>query len=103
MAKRKINKAEKVRDYQIAHPAAPPKQVAEALKEFGITPNYVSTIKNKMKLGKRRRRAAVGETFANGSAEAIVSAARFIKSCGGLEEAREAFRLAEQVVTAVQP
>ena len=102
MAKRKVNKAEKVREYQGAHPDAQPKEVADALKQFGVTPNYVSTIKNKMKLGKRRRRAAVGESSANGSVEAIVSAAKFIKSCGGLEEAREAFRLAERVVSAVQ-
>jgi hypothetical protein len=108
MAKRQINKAEMVRNYQTAHPDARPTAVASALKEYGVTPNYVSAIKNKMKVNaggqrrSRRGRTAVSETAINGSVEAIVSAAKFIKSCGGLAQAREAFRLAERVVAAVQ-
>ena len=92
MATRKVNKSAEVRQYITDHPDAGPTEIANALKKLNITPNFVSNVKLKMKTKNGKK---------PGDFESLVAAAEFIKSCGGVDNAKEALRVAEQVVSAV--
>ncbi len=93
VAKRKINKTQLVRDYFDQHPDAGPSEVAEALKKHRISPAYVSNIKFKIRHGINGSGASNGGS----SPEAVLAAARFIRICGGLDNARKALRAAGEV------
>ena len=102
---KKINKSAEVRTYLAANPGVGPKEVAKALSKLGISAAYVSTIKSKMKsqsatkvVGAKRGRPAKA-TSANDLAP-VVAAASFIKQCGGVDAAKNAFRTAEQILAA---
>lgn len=92
---RKVNKSAEVRQYITDNPEAGPTEIAQALKRLNITPNFVSNVKLKMKSknGKGKKAADFGS---------LVAAAQFIKSCGGVDNAKEALRVAEEVVSAVE-
>ena len=109
MAKRKINKSQKVRDYLTAHPDVGPKKVAQALKQYGITPGFVSNVKVKMKKiqegnGKpnKRGRPAGSTKTADACIDSVIAAATFIGTCGSIEEARRALQVAEEIVSAAR-
>jgi hypothetical protein len=110
MAKRKINKSEKVRDYLAEHPDAGPTDVANALKRYGISVALVSAIKSKGKTaGRKRRKAKVTKTRSvrgrkapatrTGRAEPVIAAAELIRACGGLDEANAALDAAGRVAS----
>ena len=97
MAKQsKINKTELIREYMAQHPEDGPSAVAKALEKYKISAAYVSNIKMKLKGG-----GILGRGVPNGSAEAVVAAAEFIKMCGGVDQAKAAIRAAEKVVAAL--
>ncbi len=95
MAKRKVNKTAMIRDYMAKHPNAGPSEVAEALRALKISVAYVSNVKTNLKKLTRQRpstRTAYASSEGN-----VIAAAEFIKSCGGLDEAIEAFKIAQKV------
>lgn len=99
MAKRKVNKTALVREYMAKHPDAGPSEVANALKAYKIPAGYVSNIKMKLKKGsgksaRRRRAGSAGDN--------VVAAAAFIKSCGGVDEARRSIEIAQEVARALE-
>ncbi len=107
MAKRiKVNKTVLVQDYLAKHPNAGPAEVAKSLKEHMISAAYVSSIKTRLKRGTRNKvRKLKGPSTRKLYAsvdENVIAAARFIKSCGGVEEAAEAFGIAQKVARALQ-
>jgi hypothetical protein len=105
MAK-KVNKSEEVRNHLAANPDEGPSAVSEALKKRGIkvSPNFVSNIKLKLKThgtpkkrGRRPLAATNGESNGYGT---VYAAAAFIRSCGGVHEAKEALAVAARVLDA---
>ncbi len=101
MAKRKVNKAAIVRDYLAKHPNTGPLEVAEALKAHKIEAVYVTDVKMKLKRRTRnklqqRQRSSTRMAYTS-SEENIIVAAEFIRSCGGIDEALEAFEIAQKV------
>ena len=93
MAKRTINKTQLVKDYFQKNPDAGPSEVAEALKKHKISPAYVSNIKFKIRHGIN----GSGSSTGGASPESVLAAARFIRVCGGLDNARKALRAAGEV------
>ena len=91
MAKRKVNKTQLVKDYFAKNPEAGPTEVAEALKKHKISPAYVSNIKFKIRHGLN------GGSGTGAAPDAVLAAARFIRACGGLDQARKALRAAGEV------
>ena len=114
MAKKKrgVNKSQKVRDYLAEHPDAGPTAVAKALKRHGVSVALVSAIKGKSKIGRRKRRKAKAAkrsarsrkfaTAGTSAVEPVVAAARLIRDCGGVAEARAALNTADKVAAALQ-
>ena len=93
MAKRGINKTQLVCEYFAKHPDAGPTEVAEALKKYKISPAYVSNIKFKIRHGIN----GAGSSTGGATPESVLAAARFIRVCGGLDNARKALRAAGEV------
>jgi hypothetical protein len=113
MAKRKINKSQKVRDYLAEHPDAGPTAVANALKRYGVSVALVSAIKSKGKTGGRKRRKAKATKRRSvrgwraagrrtGRAEPVVAAAELIRVCGGVDEAKAALDAAGRVASVLR-
>jgi hypothetical protein len=103
--KTKVNKSEEIRQAMKANPAAGPTEIATQLSEKGIkvTPNMVSTIKNKAKnskgkrgpKGKKRGRPAGSTTRTNGFPE-VESTIVYVKGVGGLDKAKQLIALMEK-------
>lgn len=96
MAKRKVNKSKEVRQFLKDNPDVGPSEVAKTLKHLGISPNFVSNVKMKMKL------KSTGGKSKQPDFDALIAAAGFIKACGGVDNAKEALRIAEQVVASAE-
>lgn len=104
MAKRKkVNKTQEVTKYLAAHPGAKPGEVVEALKQYNVSPTYVSNIKSALK-GKRskkrrggKKRASTKTATAGGNS--VIAAAELISICGSAEEALRALKTAEKVAS----
>ena len=99
--KRKVNKTQLVKDYLAENPAAPPKDVAAALKGQGVsvTPAYVSTIKSSMKAKPRKKvarkkRAATGDKI---SLSALLEAKKLAAKLGSVEKAKGAITALSQL------
>ena len=106
MAKRrKTNRSEIIRQYLSEHPDEGPSQVAQALKQYKVTPHLVSNVKSKMKKASRPRRKKVKKqqvapsvtTTAATEFADVVAAAQLIKACGSLEQAQQALKAAGKV------
>ena len=97
MAKSKVNKTQAILEYMAANPDAGPSAVAKELKHLNITAQYVSVVKNNAKnaAAKKQRNQTAGS---GGSHDALIQAARFIKSCGGIEAARDALAVAAKIM-----
>lgn len=105
MAKRrKVNKTALVKDYLAKHPNARPAEVSKSLKEHKISTAYVSNIKSKLKWGTNKvpKRPGSSADTHTSTVKNVLAAAHFIKSCGGIEEATEAFEIAQKVARALQ-
>jgi hypothetical protein len=118
-AGRGVNKAEKIRelaknDGSLRNVDIVAKLAAQGIK---VTPNYVSITRTKSGMGKKkrrggRRRGGRGSGRGRGRAAAMHSdngvgleqmreAARLIRSAGGIDGARQALAVAEQIAKAL--
>lgn len=93
-AMKKVNKTQAVKEYMSQNRKASPKEVSEALTKQGIevSPNYVSTIKSKLKKRRRRPRkvgAAAASPTDRLSLSALLDAKRFAERIGNLDKAKE--------------
>jgi hypothetical protein len=101
--KKSITKAARVRQYREKHPESTPKQIADALRDYGVTAQYVSMLKVKDR--QRAGKDAVPPIATNATTspavpvDAMVSAAKLIQQCGGIEHAREALDAAAEVAS----
>ena len=112
MAKRKVNKSQKIREYVAEHPEAGPSQVARDLKQFGVTPALVSNVKARGDAPPRRRKKRVRRKRSlnrNGmprrrrrDIQPIVAAAELIRLCGGIEEAKSALDTAGRIASVLR-
>lgn len=94
MAKRKVNKAAKIREYLSEHGLdTSPKDVMADLKakRINVSPAQVSNVKTSMRGGKPASKP--GRPAKRGSAvdlDALMEANRFVKQAGGIESAKRA-------------
>ena len=105
------SKAEKIRKYSEKNPDVRNVDIVKALAAQGVkvTPNYVSITRSKAGMGKRRRRrrggkrsrAAAMHTNNGVGLDQMREAARLIRSAGGIEGARQALAVAEQIAKAL--
>jgi hypothetical protein len=121
-----VNKSKAIRDYYDANPAAMPAEVAEAMKAQGIdvTPAFVSTVKSnakktgtpgrrgrpagstakkaatKKKVAQKSTRAAAGKNKGGNevSLDALINAKKLVDEMGGVENARSALSVLEQLM-----
>ena len=95
--KQKVNKTQAVKDYLKAHPGAKNKEVAESLTKSGIkvTPNYVASIKGKIKVRRRAVKKVVA-TRGIGIPE-IKAAFALLKVAGGVAGAKQALEAAQEI------
>ncbi len=105
MVKRKINKSESIRQYMAENPDASANDIANALK---VQPGLVYQVKSlkaktrRKKATTKKARGSIATVMSNGAADQVVAAARLIKSCGSIAEARQALKTAEQVAAALE-
>jgi len=94
-----VSKSQAVRDYLKEHRGALPVAVSEALKAQGVDvdPKYVSNIKFKLGIKKRRKKAAAPEAAAETpvpkdaiSLSALVEAKKLAAKLGSVETAKKA-------------
>lgn len=105
-----VNKSQKIREYLSQNPGARPSEVAEALREYGVSPAMVSFVSSRSR-NKRSdqpgRRKTTREEAARPRAvrkkrpprqprpfHQVLVAAELIRISGGLEEARAALQTA---------
>ncbi|TWT74934.1 hypothetical protein [Allorhodopirellula solitaria] len=126
MAKKKssgVNKSQAIRDYYAANPTAKPMEVADAMKAQGIDVNaqFVSTVKSNSKKSKKtgRRGRPPGSTAKKSSVakkagrppaskakansdevslDSLINAKRLVEEMGGVENARNALSVLEQLM-----
>lgn len=103
MAKAKVNKSAMIREALAAHPEKSPIEITALLKTQGlkVPPQYVSTIKSMTK-GKAKKgcgKAKASKTGGSGShgMGAVNAAVEFIKSAGGLEQAKATLSTIEEI------
>lgn len=98
------SKTQAIIDYCKKNPQAKPKAIAEALKKeqgLDVNPQYISSIRTKFGLSRRRRRGRPRAAAAAAPARAVtrktavayenlVEAKRFVQSVGDLQRARQA-------------
>ncbi|MBI2480492.1 MAG: hypothetical protein HYV60_18255 [Planctomycetia bacterium] len=102
MAKKKVNKAHLIKEAMSATPEAKPKEIAEALKEYGVTATYVSNIKGLMNAKRKKRRRRKGSTSKRvgrpaATTDTLDAAIKFVEQCGGLKAARVAIEKIERI------
>ena len=97
-----VNKTQAVKDYLRQNPGALPVAVSEALKAHGVDvdPKYVSNIKFKLGIKKRRKKAvAKGEGATPAAAvaptdmisvAALQKAKKLVQEIGGVQQAKQA-------------
>jgi len=116
MAKGAVNKSQMIRDALKSHPRRSPSQIAEILKEQGlsVTGQYVSTIKSNWKKSRRRntrraltmrgtaRRTRRGRVAQAEAVSGISAALEFIRAAGGLGQAQSILQTIEQISTSVR-
>ena len=89
MAKRKVNKAQLIKDALAANPKATPIEIAKSLKKHGITANYVSNIKFTKKKKRGRPPAKKSATTSDKiSLGALVKAKKLADELGGVDKAK---------------
>lgn len=104
MAKKKaatktVNKSKEIRDYKAANPEATPMEIAEALtKKHNIefTNKIVSTVLYTSGQTSRKKKKPSKRT-AKAAAAPLDSAIEFVKSAGGLEQAKAALQQIEEI------
>jgi hypothetical protein len=99
--KPKVNKTQAVKDFLKANPGVGNTEVANALTKSGIkvSPNYVASIKGKMKTRRKKVKKAVKKVVATrgvGIPE-IKAAFALLKLTGGVAGANAALAAAEEI------
>ena len=107
MAKRKINKSAKIREYKAANPAEGPTAISKALNAQGIkvTPQQVSTTLNNDKKKEATQPARRGPkpgaavvAKSNISFEEVMKAKRLASELGGVANAKAALDALSKIV-----
>ena len=91
MAKKKVNKAQLIKDALAATPDASPAEIAKSLKKHGITAAYVSNIKSTAQPKKKRGRPAgkkAGTSSDKVSLGQLVKAKKLADALGGVDKAK---------------
>jgi hypothetical protein len=100
-----VNKTAEILGCAKSNKGAKPKDISEALKAKGVnvSAGYVSSVlsnakRNRKKPGRKKSAAA-----SNGAVtvDSIIAAAKFIKSAGGIDNAKAALKAAEAVAASV--
>jgi uncharacterized protein related to proFAR isomerase len=86
-----VSKAQLIKDYLASHPNARPTEIAEALKKHKISAAYVSNVKFIM------RTYGTAASDEGAPAHIIRAAAKFVQVCGGMDKARKALKVAQDV------
>lgn len=88
-------RSQAVRDYLKKNPKASPKDIVAGLKEQGVTVSLglVSVIKYTKKGPKTGKRGGKG----SGTLESLLHAKKFIDHVGGIDAAKEAISMIEQL------
>jgi len=96
MAKNKVNKTQLIKDALAKNPKASPSEIAEGLKNHGISAQYVSTVKSSLKAKKPTKTAkkkVAKKTVAKKSDKVslgdLVKASRLAEELGGVDKAQE--------------
>ncbi len=96
MAKNKVNKTQLIKDALAKNPKASPIEIAEGLKNHGISSQYVSTVKSSLKAKKPTKTAkkkVAKKTVAKKSDKVslgdLVKASRLAEELGGVDKAQE--------------
>lgn len=89
-----LSKAKRVRDYLTENGDASPTEVAKALAEYNVSTAYVSNIKSELK----KKATPTISTELDSKLEHIRAAGIFIKSCGGVERAKEVLNATLELV-----
>jgi len=96
MAKKKVNKTQLIKDALAKNPKASPSEIAEGLKNHGISAQYVSTVKSSLKAKKPTKTAkkkVAKKTVAKKSDKVslgdLVKASRLAEELGGVDKAQE--------------
>ena len=102
MAKEKISKSKRVRDYLESNPQARNRDVVATLSEYGVTAADVSNAKAQLKKKYSRRRPrseAAVETggFGGVTIEDVGATVNYVQSVGGVSKARQLLDLLEQI------
>lgn len=99
MAKAKVNKSALIREALAAHPEKSPMEISEVLKEQGlkVPPQYVSTIKSSAKARKRKKLGKRKKVAAGNGIDNVAAALSFIKTAGGIEQAKATLGTIEQI------
>jgi len=105
-----MNKTQAVKDYLKEHPGALPVAVSEALRAQGVDvdPKYVSNIKFKLGIKKRRKKAVAKDEEATPAAAAVSTdmisvaalqkAKKLIQELGGVQQAKQALTALGQLL-----
>ena len=110
--KEEINKSQAIRDALRENPDKSPSEIADLLKAKGIDVNgpYVSTVKTNMRKTRRavrkmkrgiwragRKSGLVGGTQVNNGLAVMNAALEFMKTAGGMQQARAALSTIEEI------
>ena len=103
MARKKLSKSARIRQYQADHPEAGPTAVARALGRYGITRGFVANVTSREKAKAQPKRKTVKKRVkakriapAITSFDGVVAAAELIKTCGSVEQAKQAIDAADR-------
>ncbi|MEZ6130302.1 MAG: hypothetical protein R3C59_16585 [Planctomycetaceae bacterium] len=103
MAKKKVvrkpdvNKSQLIKEALAKNPNASPVEIADSLKEHGITPQYVSTTKFNMKKrggitpGRRVGKTSFRKSEPTFTLSELVKASKLAEELGGVQKAQELF------------
>jgi hypothetical protein len=91
MAKKKLNKSELIRTYAEENPTAKPKAIAEALTAAHGVPFKPQVVSQTLLMAKKAGKLARKSTGIDSAK--LLSAASFIRSVGGIANAKQAIDL----------
>jgi anion-transporting ArsA/GET3 family ATPase len=104
MAKKQaVNKTQRIKEKLAKFPNSSPIKIAEALKEYGVTAQYVSTVKFNMnkksakKAGKKTSKKVAKKSEPKFTLSELVKASRLAEELGGAEKAKELLNALEKL------
>ena len=101
MAKKTVSKTQRIKQALSDTPEASPKEIAAALKKYGVSASYVSNIKTTMNAKPKKRRPKGSTRKSVGRPATITdpldAAIKFIEQSGGLKAAKIAMEKIERI------